>query len=249
MNQAIAKSIIEEHRVACLTTNSLRTILELFVGDRGEYLYNIFSLKAGASNIENVKPTIINKQLGLEGFLGRKLDTFSMDYRLKFDNNGIPINPIDNKGRAIIDGVLDKLNLEDASVDMVSVLIKDQKLGKLAGVNEELFHLTLMSDPVDSDIDREKVKEHPVNEILVRYNRFKYRVMHARKLIDRKQELTVPRTRRKPIILWLGRTIYSLNSPIKVAQHLKEAHFGEFKLLKRYGVDKEERLVLLGAKR
>jgi len=249
MSEKIAKFIIEEHRVACLTTNSLRTVLELFTGQRGEYSYNMTSLKANASNIENIHPTIINQTYGIEGYYGRKLDTFNIEFKLKFDNDGKPINPIDDKGRAIIEDTLDKLNLEDASVDTLNVLIRDPQIGELSGINEELFHLTLVSDPVDSDIDRKKIKEHPVNETLVKYNKFKYRIMHARKLIDRKQELTVPRTRRRPIILWLGETVYSLNSPIKIAQHLKEAHFGEFKLLKRYGVDQEERLVLLGVNR
>ena len=249
MNATIAKSIIEENRVACLTTNSLRKILEFFVGDKGEYLYFITKLKANASNIESTQPTIIDKMYGFEGYFGRKIDTFNMDYRIKFDKDGLPTNPIDENGRAIIEGALDRLSLEDASVDTVNVLIRDPKIGELSGINEELFHLTLVSDPIDSDIDKEKVKEHPINETLVKYNKFKYRIMHARQLIDRKQELTVPRTKRRYIILWLGKTIYSLNSPIKVAQHLKEAHFGEFKLLKRYGVDQEERLVLLGVSR
>lgn len=249
MSGKIAKAIIEEHRVACLTTNSLRTILELFPSNEGKYSHNISSLKATASNIENVKPTVYDKTYGVEGFLGRKLDTFKIDFRLKFDKDGVPMNPIDSNGRKAIEGALDRLSLEDASVDTVSVLIKDPVIGKLSGINEELFHLTLVSDPVDGDADKEKVKEHPVNETLIKYNKFKYRIMHARKLIDRKQELTVPRTKRKPIILWLGKTIYSLHSPIKVAQHLKEAHFGEYKLLKRYGVDQEERLVLLGVSR
>lgn len=249
MNGKIAKAIIEENRVACLTSNSLRTILELFSGNKDKYSYNISKLKANASNIENIQPTINNQMYGIEGYLGRNIDTFNIDFRLKFDKHGVPVNPINGNGRSIIERTLDKLNLEDASVDMVSVLIKDPKIGNLSGINEEVFHLTLKSDPVDSDIDRKIVKEHSVNETLVKFNKFKYRIMHARKLIDRKQELTVPRTKRKPIILWLGKTIYSLHSPIKVAQHLKETHFGEFKLLKRYGVDQEERLVLLGVSR
>lgn len=154
MSGKIAKAIIEEHRVACLTTNSLRTILELFSSPEEKYSYNISRLNATASNIENVKPTIYDKTYGIEAFRGRKLDTFNIDFRLRFDKDGVPVNPIDSNGRKLIEEALDGLNLEDASVDTVSVLIKDPEIGKLSGTNEELFHLTLVSDPVDGDADK-----------------------------------------------------------------------------------------------
>jgi len=240
--------VIEEHRVACLTTNSLREILKLFVGDREEYSYLITELRARASNLEDMKPTVEDKVYGIKGYCNVGLDLFQIDYKLKF-KKGKPVNPIDISGRELIYNALDRVGIEDASVELVKVLIKDPEIGRLAGIDEEWFHMTLISDPVDGDLDREKVKEHPVNHNLIKYNKFKYRILHCRKLIDRKQELTVPRRRQRPIILWLGKTVHSLRSPIKIAQHIKDAHFGEYKLIKRYGVGKEDRLILLGVSR
>jgi len=58
----------------------------------------------------------------------------------------------------------------------------------------------------------------------------------------------LPRTEQKPIISWLGNTIRSLRSPIKVAQRLRE-HFREYRAIKRYGAGTQDTLVLLGVSR
>lgn len=241
--------IIEEHRVACMTTNSLKEILKQFQKEDKDPTYNITKLKAHASHSQEDTPIVDDEKYGVVGYLDKRIDSFLIDYKLNFDEDGNEINPIDKKGIETIKKDMDKVGIEDAAVEFLRVLIKDPKIGQLAGVNEDLFHITLISDSVDSDLDRNKIKEHPVNEYLIREYGFKYRILHTKKLIDRKQELTVPKTQHKYIIYWTGNTIYSLKSPKKVARYLKEVHYGEYKLLKRYGVGSEDTLVLLGADR
>jgi hypothetical protein len=240
--------IIEEHRVACITTNSLREILNLFPMQGKNYTYLITRLKAAASNMEPDKPLVDDEDYGIKAYLDRRIDSFHIDYELEFDEEGNPRNPIDFPAIKRIEKAMHKVGIEDAAVEYVKVLIRDPKIGELAGIPEELFHVTIVSDPVDGDKDREKVKEHKVNEALIKESGFKYRILHTRKMIDRKQELTVPTAQQKPIIYWTGKTIYSLNSPIKVAQRLRE-HFGEYKLIKTYGAGLKDILVLLSVER
>lgn len=240
--------VIEEHRVACITTNSLREILRLFPMQGKKSTYLITKLRARASSMEPDKPLVDDKDYGIKAYLDRSFDSFHLDYELKFDEDGNPRNPIDIPAIERIESAMRKVGIEDAAVEYVKVLIEDSKIGELAGVPEELFHVTIDSDPVDGDKDEKKVKEHKVNEALIKESGFKYRILQVRKMIDRRQELTVPTSQQKPVIWWRGKTVYSLNSPIKVAQRLRE-HFGEYKLLKMYGAGKEDILVLLGVER
>jgi hypothetical protein len=213
-----------------------------------EYTYLITDIRAKASNMESDGPLVDDVDYGIKGYLDRRLDSFTMDYELKFDDDGNARNPIDIPAIKKIEDSMRKVGIEDAAVEYVKVLIRDPKIGELAGVPEELFHVTIESDPVDGDKDREKVKEHKVNEALIKESGFKHRILQVRKMIDRRQELTVPTSQQKPIIWWRGKTVYSLNSPIKVAQRLRE-HFGEYKLIKTYGAGTEDVLVLLGVER
>jgi len=240
--------VIEEHRVACITTISLREILKLFPMQGKKYTYLITKLKARASNMESDKPSVDDEDYGIKGYLDQRLDSFTMNYELKFDEEGNPRNPIDIPAIKRIQSGMHKVGIEDAAVEYVKVLIRDSKIGELAGVPEELFHATIESDPVDGDKDRQKVKEHKVNEALIKESGFKHRILQVRKMIDRRQELTVPTAQQTPIIWWRGKTVYSLKSPIKVAQRLRE-HFGEYKLIKIYGKGKEDVLVLLSVER
>lgn len=240
--------IMPSHKIASITTNSIQKILNLFLMEGEKSTYLITRLKAIASNLQDVDPLVDDRDYGIIGFLDRPTDSFSMDYKLKVDDNGNPINPIDQQGIKRIEDDMRKLAIEDAAVEYLQVLIRDPLIGQLAGVNEELFHATITSDRADGDLDRSKIKEHPVNEHLIKNCGFKYRILHCRKLIDRRQELTVPKGRHKYVIHWVGETFHGLKSPIKVAQRLRE-HFGEYKLLKTYGPGVEDTLVLLSVER
>lgn len=244
----LAEIIPKNHRIACITTNSLNSILSLFAMDAQEFPYGISKIDARASNIEAKKPDIENPDYGIKAHIDRRLDSFSLRYELKFDDAGHPKNPIDVSARKTIESTMEKVGVEDASVSSLKLLIKDPKIGEYIGIDEELFHVTFRSDPVDGDKDREKVKEHSANEALIRYNNFQYRILNCRKVIDRRQELTQPRSRHDYIIRWDGKTALSLKSPIKVAQQLK-VHFGEFGLIKQYAVGEEYNLVLLSVSR
>lgn len=243
--------VIPEHRVACLTTNSLKEILKLFPKEGENWIYLITRLKARASNLQADTPLVDDETYGITGYLDRRSDSFDMDYELKFDEDGNPINPIDRAAIRTIEDDMRKVGIEDAAVEYLWVLLRDPQIKELTGAPEDLFHFYIQSDPVDGDVDREKITEHAVNEALIKECGFKYRILHCRRLIDRRSELTLPKSQLTPkyIILWTGETVYSLRSPIVVAQHLKDTHFGEYKLIKRYGVGVEDTLVLLSAER
>lgn len=243
--------IIPEHRVACLTTCSLREVLKLFLAEGNKWTYLISRLKARGSNLQADTPLVDNETYGIIGYLDRRSDMFDIDYELKFDDDGNPVNPIDRAAITTIESEMRKVGIEDAAVEYLWVLIRDPEIGRLVGISEDLFHLYLQSDPVDGDLDRQKVAEHPLNEALIKDHGFKYRILHARRLIDRRSELTLPKSQLTPkyIILWTGQTVDSLTSPVRLTQHVKDAHFGEYKLIKKYGAGTEDTLVLLSAER
>lgn len=244
----LADILPRKHRVACVTTNSLREILDLFKMDDKEFPYGITKINAWASDIKDPDPTYNNEEMGIEVLKGKKTDSFSLRYLIDFDDDGHAKNPIDDSGKREILNSLDMSGCEDASTSLVKVIARDQEIGTHSEINEELFHLTMVSDPIDDAKDRAMVREHHVNASLIKYNSFKYRILHCREAIDRKQELTIPSSQRKYIVYWRGTTALSLNSPIKLAQCIK-SHFGEYGLLKQYGVTEELKLVLLSVSR
>lgn len=247
MNGELAR-IIKETRVAAMTTTSLNEIFKLFPMQGKHFNSCITSIKAHASSSEKTKPLIDDKQYGIVGYIDKSSDSFNLDYSIIFNDNGEPENPLDTKGINHILNAMRKLGFEDAAVEYFTVIIRDKEIGNLAGIDEELFHLYMVSEAVDGDIDRAKVKEHRVNEELFKYHGFKHRIMHCKKLIDRRQELTIRPSEQKPLISWRGNTITSLRSPIKIAQRVKE-HFGEYGLIKTYGQGSEDTLVLLDVSR
>lgn len=238
--------VIDEHRVVSMTTTSLREILKMFSAD--DEAHKIFRLKAGASKQEEMDPYMEDDEYGVVGYLDRGSDTFDIDYQLRFDEKGNPTNPIDNSGVNDIERYMDRLGIEDAPVDYMELLINDSEIGEITDVDEEIFQATLVSDPCDGEADKEKVKEHSLNESLIKDCGFKYRVLNCRKLIDRRQVLTKKRTQQEPLILWRGETAVSLNSPIKLAQKLRE-HFEPYQLLKKFGADEEDVLRLMEVSR
>lgn len=244
----LAEIISSNNRIVGITTNSLREFLDLFPVDDEEFPYGITMVNAHASNIGEAREEHRNKEYGTRVLIGQEKDSFDLSYKLAWDKKGKTKNPLDKLGKQKILEGLDMSGCEDASVSQGKVIIKNPKIGEYSRINEDLFHTGFWSDPTDSDIDREKVKEHSVNEALIKYNNFQYRILHCRELIDRRQELTKPKSRYKYIIRWKGETAISLNSPIKVAQQLR-THLGEFGLLKQYGVGEEYKLVLMGVAR
>lgn len=244
--------IIPQFKVPSITTTSLREILNLFKMTGEPFSYCITKIRARSSNMEKMEPTIENQEYGIKGYLNRRHDIFNMDYEIEWDPEGKPKNPIDNNGITVIEKAMRDLKMEDATVDYLRVLIRDPEIGKLAGVDQELFHVTLKSDPVSGDLDRAKVKEHPINEALIKYSGFKYRILHTREVVDRRSELTMPKSQlvnqQKYIFYWAGTTVYSLRSPLKIAQRLRE-HYGNFRLLKTFGPGTSDTLVLLGVER
>lgn len=244
--------IIQQFKVPSITTTSLRELLKLFKTTGAPFKYCITKIRASSSNMEKMDPAIDNKKYGIKGYLDRRHDTFDMDYEVGWDNIGRPENPVDNSGILAVEQAMHKIGVEDAAVEYLQVLIRDPELGKLAGIDEELFHVSLTSDPVSGDLDRNKVKEHSVNNALIKQSGFKYRIMHTREVVDRRSELTLSKSQlvsqQKYIYYWAGSTVHSLKSPIKIAQQLRE-HYGDFRLLKTFGPGTSDTLVLLGVER
>ncbi len=244
-----AKEVLEETWVATLATNSLLEILKIYVNEP----YQIKELRAFSSHSLEDIPYYLNDEIGIKTFKEKDINSFNINYKINFDKKtGNPTNPITPVTITLIENKLNELSLTDASVDTLKVIFKDKKLGKLLKskgylkTDEEEFLMELISDPVDDDKDKAIVREFPVNETLIKFNRFQYRVMHVRKLIDLRQIYTVAtKTKLNFIINWTGHTIRSVKSPTVVAQHLKEHHLGEYGFLKRYGSGAEEVLVLL----
>lgn len=243
-----AEQILEKKYVAALTTNSLKEILNLFPYDLENMKFLITKIRASASKGEKDTPMIEDPSLGITGYLDKRKDAFYMDYNATFDDDGKIKNPINRAAINKIISDLGKLGLEDAAVDEVQLMINDKTLGAVAGNNEELFSMILVSDPVDGDMDRKKVQEHQVNKDLVKQSGFKYRILHCKRLIDRKQELTKSKHQQSPFIEWEGDTFYSLRTQPSVVQKVKE-YFKPYSLMKVYGAGQEDTLILLDVSR
>ncbi len=242
----VAKKIREECWVACLATNSLLEILKQYARDP----YQITEIKAFASQSLEDIPFFKDENYGIKTFKERDINSFSINYKINWDKKGIPTNPITPATIILIENKLSELGLTDASTESVKLIFKDKEFGKKVDMEEEEFLMELESDPVDDDKDKAIVKEFPVNEALIKHNRFQYRVMHVKKLIDLKQTLTKEsKPKFKFIINWTGKTIRSINSPTKVAQYLKDNHLGIYGFLKMYGADEKEVLVLISVTR
>lgn len=239
--------MLGEHRVACITTNSLCEILKLFACKSTEPTYYISRLRAIASNGEKNPPLVDDKYLGIKIHVDSVKASVVMDYKLNFKNR-MPENPIDEEEVSKALEYLHKYQIKDAAVETLEVIVRDPEIGRLAGVPEDLFHMTLKSDPTDGDMDEIEVKKEDVNQELIKYYRFKHRILHCRYLIDRKQYLSIPQSQWKYLIFWRGRTGTSLISPEEIAQQVK-THFTPYGLIKLYGVEAEDKLVLLEVSR
>ena len=242
----IAKKVRAECWVASLATNSLVEILKQYVNEP----YQISEIKAFASQSLEDKPHFKDDDYGIKTFKERDVNSFRLNYKINWDKKGNPTNPITSSTINLIENKLNELGLNDASTDSFKVIFKDKEFGKLVKADEQEYLMELESDPVDDEKDKAIVKEFPVNEALIKHNRFQYRIMHVKKLIDLKQTLTKSsKSKFKFIINWTGKTIRSINSPTKVAQYLKEYHLGQYGVLKKYGADEKEVLVLISVTR
>ena len=236
--------VLDEHRVACIITPSLREICKLFAPEGENPIHLITKLKARASIAEGKQLLIEDKKFGIKGEFYEAVKSIKLNYTLKWED-GTPTNLLDEEGIRVIEECLHKLSIDDAAVEMVEVLIRDPKLGKLAKVPEEEFYITLNSDPPDGELDRKEVTDLKVNRDLIKDNKFKHRLLNTRKLMAISHKLAKKRKEKKHIIFWGGKTALSLNSPIKIAKWLKNEHFGENGRIKKYGVEAEDNLVLL----
>lgn len=228
-----------------MTTNSLLEILKIYVNEP----YQITEINAFASQSLEDTPHFKDDDLGVVIYKERKHNSFKLTYRIKYDSKGKPTNPVTPATITLIENKLNDLGIDDASTEFIKVIIKDDGLGKVIKNNEKEFQMEMYSDPVDSDLDKEKVKEHPINTALIKHNRFQYRIMNVKKLIDLKQLLTKKRTKLDYTILWQGHTIFSIKSPVKVVQYLTEHHLGNYELIKKYGTDEQDVMVLLSVSR
>lgn len=242
----IAKKVRAECWVASLATNSLVEILKQYVNEP----YQISEIKAFASQSLEDKPHFKDDDYGIKTFKERDVNSFSLNYKINWDKKGNPTNSITPSAINLIENKLNELGLTDASTDSFKVIFRDKKFGELVKLDEDEFIMELESDPVDNEKDKAIVKEFPVNEALIKHNRFQYRIMHVKKLIDLKQTYTKEsKSKLNFIINWTGKTIRSIKSPTKVSQYLKENHLGQYGVLKRYGADEKEVLVLLSVTR
>lgn len=234
-------TIVERHGVVSITTVSLKEILKLFRGCK------ILRLKArgttsGDKDIDNGNGLGIN--------IKRMNSTILMqDY---YCEKHIPL---DNFTENKILNILDANDFEDIPIQEITVCIEDKDLGKIAQdvgcervhPKDTEFYATFISEPCDSEADRERIIEHPVNKNLIENNHFKYSILNLKSLINKSQIFTLPKRKHRYIIT-CGKTFPSLHSPLLVAQRLK-MHLGEYGLMKYYNQGKEDKLMLVNTER
>ncbi|GAH02058.1 unnamed protein product, partial [marine sediment metagenome] len=212
-------SILSQHRVSAMATVSLREILKTFPMTEKKILdspYCITKIGANASKGEEIEPYIDNKKYGIKVHRDRKINSFEWNYNIKI-KDGYAENPLDKTGIKTILSNLNDAGIDDAPVDYLRVLLHDSEIGKLKDMDENLFHATLISEKCDEK-ERAIVADHKVNELLIKNDGFQYRVLNCRELISRREELN--EDIQNYLIRWKGKTGYSLNSPIKIAQRM-----------------------------
>ena len=241
---------VNQKDIPAMATTSLKEVLDTFRAPGENPAHLITELRARASDVNPRKPDVNDSVLGFEGWKAWTQALFSLNYVLEFDDNGVPLNPLDSTNVDKIRDALKDLGLEDAAVSRVRVLLRDPEIGNKAGNGEDLWHMTMISDSVDSERERDKIKEHDRNIALIEQEGFKYRVLNCRELIDRKQELTLPRTQLDYVIKWSGKTFAGMKSEKpSIVRRIKDEHMGEFGLRKVYGPGQEDSIVLLSVSR
>jgi len=237
--------IIPQHRVSPIATVSLRESFKMFPMTEERIVdspYCITQISCNASDSVKSEPIIDDKIYGVKVHKDISVNVFELNYTIKV-NDGYASNPLNNNGIKKILSDLETAEIVDAPVESLKVLIKDPKFGKLSGIDDEIFHATLISEKCD-DRERKIVADYKVNELLIKKNNWQYRVLNCRELISRKEELN--EDIKNYLISWRGKTGISLRSPVKIAQRLAREHFRDYRMIKTYGTGQEDRLVLLG---
>lgn len=235
-----------------MATTSLRAVLDTYLAkhdDGGIKGYDCLITKVNAigSTKDEKSPDVEDDELGIKGWHARSGPQFRINYEIEFDDDGVPVNPL-NRDR--VDSVIhhmDRLGIDDASVSRARVLFWDEELGETTETGRAQWHMNLESGFVDAEQDRKEVKKHPENMALIEQEGFKYRVLNCRRLIDRQQELNEPRTKQRPAIEWNGDTFDGLRNDINHhTRRINTEHMGKYGFLKRYGPDEEDSIILLG---
>jgi len=239
----------ETSALACFICPSLKEILKIF----GE---NIMVLKArGGKQIECEKTKL--RTLGLT--LSKLKDNSCV---INYDKSYTQINKCDDFTKDNIKRLvelLDKYCIVDCAVEHLLLKIEDPELKGLIEDNfkikikEDVFYAELKLTKCEGDIDRNVWDDTPYNEKVLAPLKFKRSLLHCIKLIDDGQIWAVKKPRRKYYINWKPSKRIKINedniptSPEEIASALMK-NFGEYGYIKKYKMNKENKLVLVSMK-
>lgn len=247
----------QQKYVPAMATVSLKQVLELYKagsgssgGLNGGYSHLISRLSARGTQGDNGDPDLEEDVMGLRTWMANSSSRFDMEYTLRFDDDGFPENPLTEDRIRMVHRHLDAAGLSDAAVSKVSIIFYDEELGDRANVAGNKWHMTLESDPADSNKDRSEIDAHSENVPLIEEEGFKYHVLNVRRLIDRRQELMAEsRTDQRPQFVWEGDTFDGIHNALPTATAVKllnKDQMGKYGFGKRYGKDREDSIVLMG---
>lgn len=236
-----------------LATTSLKAVLDTYRAEPtstgrvpGGYGYLITKLSANGSKSDQSDPDYVDGALGAKAWHSSGGPKMRLRYEVDWNDDGEPTNPLDADAISRIHDLIDKVGLVDASVSTCRVMFWDEALADEANTDDGLWHMTLQSDYVDGDRDRDEVEKHPENMALIEQEAFKYRVLNCRRLIDRRQELNKSRAKRQPTIVWNGDTFDGLRNEIGIeARRVVNEHMGDYGIGKRYEPGAEDSITLV----
>lgn len=236
--------------VPAIATTSLNEMLDAFCavkdggGLNGGYSCLIESISTNATKEIESSPDMRDDDIGLEA-AGEVLTSYvNFDYQLEFDEDGYPINELDNQKVKEIHRAENVAGVRDAAVDEITILVSDEEMGEMVGNGREKWTIKFRSDPIHGDDDRNMIDRHPINQQLIEDEGFQHRVLNCHHVINRTRQLMGDG---EPLFEWDGSTFASLknNASVQVIRRLGDRHGGGYGYWKQYASSKDDSIELV----
>jgi len=228
---------------ATILTTSAKQILK-------HYNEQIVNIKARGGSYGTNK-VIIDDNYGIS--INNPGSTYmSIQYKQKRDEGGNILNllsegkveeickDIDARFDSYYNEKEDVKYLPDLAVESFEIEVTDDKLRKLSSANTNVFDILFVSDIVEDDNLKEKVKNKNSDYGLYKMQGFKFRALNMHQIIETVEKYG--QVKKQYIQEWNGINDVHPKAPIKIAQHIATNYlpknYGDISFLKVKGMNR-----------
>lgn len=214
-------SIRIEKMIPAIRTQSLLRILDTLT--RPEWI--ILNIKASASRHDfNKDDERSLKELGVSWHKNVPHSRFNLDYRAEFDQ-GTLVNPLDPLAQKRIRDILDQVDVDtgDAAVTFVKVLLTNPRIQEYLNSEDDQYSLHFLAEEPHGEKDYNSFNELPFNKDLLKFSRFKVRMMNCKYMVTRISELADKKSKIQYIIYWPSTSFRSLKTENRTARLVRSS--------------------------